>query len=72
VFVVGKDNRARLRLVQVANASGARAEIAAGLDAGELVIVGPSTTLVDGAPVRPAARSASSGAGGPAVGEVRR
>ncbi len=62
VFVVGKDNLARLRLVQLANASGDRAEIAAGLDSGELVVVQPSATLVDGAPVRAAARSASGAA----------
>jgi RND family efflux transporter MFP subunit len=72
VFVVGKDNRARLRLVQVANTSGIRAEIAAGLDSGELVVVQPSATLVDGAPVRPAARSTSLGASMPVAGEVRR
>lgn len=61
VFVVGKDNLARLRLVQVAGASGARAEIAAGLDPGEQVIVQPGATLVDGAPVRPSNRSAAAG-----------
>jgi RND family efflux transporter MFP subunit len=72
VFVVGQDNRARLRLVRVANISGARAEIAAGLDAGEQVVVQPSATLVDGAPVRAAARSASSAASASEVGEVRR
>jgi RND family efflux transporter MFP subunit len=72
VFVVGKDNRARLRLVQVANTSDARAEIAAGLDSGEQVVVQPSATLVDGAPVRPVARSASSAVSTPANGEVRR
>lgn len=72
VFVVGHDNRARLRLVQVASTVGARAEIAAGLDAGEQVVVQPSATLVDGAPVRPAARSASSAVGASAVGEARR
>jgi len=72
VFVVGKDNHARLRLVQVANASGARAEIVAGLDAGEQVIVEPSSTLVDGAPVRPAVHAASIAVGGSVVGEVRR
>jgi RND family efflux transporter MFP subunit len=59
VFVVDKDNRARLRLVQVANSSGPRAEVAAGLDSGEPVVVQPSPTLVDGAPVRPAGRSAA-------------
>jgi RND family efflux transporter MFP subunit len=72
VFVVGQDNRVRLRLVQVAKTSGARAEIAAGLDAGEQVVVQPSATLVDGAPVRPAARSASGAVSASAVGEVRR
>jgi RND family efflux transporter MFP subunit len=72
VFVVGKDNRARLRLVQVASAAGVRTEIAAGLDPGEQVVVRPSATLVDGAPVRPMARSASDAAGAPGAGEVSR
>jgi RND family efflux transporter MFP subunit len=72
VFVVGQDNRARLRLVQVANTSAGRADIAAGLDAGEQVVVQPSATLVDGAPVRPAARSASGAVSAPAGGEVGR
>ncbi len=57
VFVVDKDNRARLRLVQVANTVGSRAEIAAGLDAGERVVVEPGATLADGAPVRAVNRS---------------
>jgi hypothetical protein len=72
VFVVGTDNRARLRLVQVAKTSGSRAEIAAGLDAGEQVVVDPPATLVDGAPVRVASRSASSLPAGAALEEVRR
>jgi RND family efflux transporter MFP subunit len=72
VFVVDKDNRARLRLVQVAQASGARAEIAAGLDSGEQVVVQPSPTLVDGAPVRPSVRGAQVLPGGPAGAEARR
>jgi RND family efflux transporter MFP subunit len=72
VFVVDKDNRARLRLVQVANTQGSRAEIAAGLDSGEQVVVQPSATLVDGAPVRPAGRSASGAVSAAAVREVRR
>jgi RND family efflux transporter MFP subunit len=62
VFVVGKDSRARLRLVQVSNVSGGRAEVVAGLDAGEQVVVQPSPTLVDGAPVRPASHAASNDA----------
>lgn len=72
VFVVGRDNRARLRLVQIANMSETRAEIAAGLDSGELIVVQPSATLVDGARVRLVSRSASNAAGEPATGEVRR
>jgi RND family efflux transporter MFP subunit len=72
VFVVGKDNRARLRLVQVGNDAGGRTEIAAGLDAGEQVIVQPSAGLVDGAPVRAAGRSAANATTAPAAGEVRR
>ena len=59
VFVVDKDNRARLRRVQLANTAGERAEVAAGLDAGERVVVQPGATLVDGAPVRPSNRSAA-------------
>ncbi|RPH77166.1 MAG: efflux RND transporter periplasmic adaptor subunit, partial [Candidatus Rokuibacteriota bacterium] len=59
VFVVDKDNRARLRLVQLANTSGERAEVVAGLDSGERVVVKPGATLVDGAPVRPSNRSAA-------------
>jgi RND family efflux transporter MFP subunit len=62
VFVVGKDNRARLRLVQVSIVSGGRADVAAGLDAGELVVVQPPAALVDGAPVRPASHAASNDA----------
>jgi RND family efflux transporter MFP subunit len=65
VFVVGRDNRARLRLVQIAGdaASGDLVEIAAGLDAGEAVVRRPPVTLVDGAPVRPVVRSAATAAG---------
>lgn len=73
VFVVGKDNRARLRLVQVTGTlgSGDRAEIAAGLDPGEAVVSKPPATLVDGTPVRTAARSARN-AEANGTGEVRR
>jgi hypothetical protein len=52
VFVVGGDNRARMRMVNVGDDAGGRVEIAAGLDAGERVVVSPPPTLVDGAPVR--------------------
>jgi RND family efflux transporter MFP subunit len=72
VFVVGKDNRARMRLVQVARTSGPRAEIAAGLDSGEQVVVQPAPTLVDGAPVRPVARGAFDATHSPAGTEVGR
>jgi RND family efflux transporter MFP subunit len=63
VFVVGKDNRARLRLVQVAGSSATSAELAAGLDAGEQVVVKPGPAIVDGAPVRPSRLAAATAAG---------
>lgn len=71
VFVVDKDNRARLRLVQVAGTAGERAEIAAGLDTGEQVILQPSAALVDGSPVRASSKSAAASLSG-AVQEVVR
>jgi len=52
VFVVGSDNRARLRMVNAGWAAGGQVEIAAGLDAGESVVVNPPPSLVDGSPVR--------------------
>jgi hypothetical protein len=52
VFVVGSDNRARLRMVNVGAESGGRVEVAAGLDAGERVVLTPPAALADGAPVR--------------------
>lgn len=52
VFVVGADNRARLRMVSVAPASAGLVEVSAGLDAGESVVVSPPPALVDGTPVR--------------------
>ncbi len=58
VFVVGPDSRARLRLVQVGVPVDGRASVAAGLDAGESVVVEPPVSLVDGSPVRAVARSA--------------
>lgn len=51
VFVVGSDNRARLRLVNASEALDGRAEIRAGLEAGERVVVSPPPTLADGSPV---------------------
>jgi RND family efflux transporter MFP subunit len=71
VFVVGGDNRARLRLVQLARTSGERVEVAAGLDSGEQVVVQPPPALVDGAPVRPAARGAGNSAGMAATETLR-
>ncbi len=53
VFVVGPDNRARLRMVNAGQAIEGQVEIAAGLDPGEPVVVNPPPTLVDGNPVRP-------------------
>lgn len=52
VFVIGADNRAALRMVQVAAPSDAGEEIVAGIDAGERVVVSPPPMLVDGAAVR--------------------
>jgi RND family efflux transporter MFP subunit len=57
VFVVGGDGRARLRLVNAGEPVGGLVEIAAGLDPGESVVVSPPASLVDGSPVRAAARS---------------
>jgi RND family efflux transporter MFP subunit len=58
VFVVEKDV-ARLRLVQTGQEAAGRIEIAAGLDAGEPVVVRPPAGLADGRPVRPAAARVS-------------
>jgi RND family efflux transporter MFP subunit len=52
LFVVGADNRAFLRVVQLGAASDGAEEVVAGLDAGERVVVNPPLTLVDGASVR--------------------
>ncbi len=71
VFVVGSDNRARLRLVQVGPPVDGRVSVAAGLEPGESVVVEPPFSLVDGSPVRVAARSASAGGTPTAAGEVR-
>jgi RND family efflux transporter MFP subunit len=61
VFVVGSDNRAHLRLVQVGTVVDDRVNIDAGLDAGESVVMQPSESLVDGSPVRAVVRSAHVG-----------
>lgn len=50
VFVVG-DGRAHLRLVKTGRAHGDHLEILSGLNAGELVVVGPPAALRDGQPV---------------------
>ena len=72
VFVVGKDNRAHLRLVQAGPTIDGRVSIDAGLDAGESVVVQPGESLVDGSPVRPVVHSASAEGASPVAGEVRR
>ena len=72
VFVVGSDNRARLRLVQVGPPVDGRVSVAAGLDSGESVVVEPPVSLVDGTPVRAAARSASTGRALTVDGEISR
>jgi RND family efflux transporter MFP subunit len=60
VYVV-QDGVARLRLIQVGTTSSARAEVLAGLDAGESVVTSPLTQLVDGARVTSGAASARTG-----------
>jgi RND family efflux transporter MFP subunit len=52
VYVVDAENRARLRLVNVASTAGDLVEVLAGLQDGETVIVNPTPALVDGARVR--------------------
>lgn len=52
LFVVGADNRARLRVVNAAQPAAGLVEVSAGLDAGESVVVNPPPALVDGSPVR--------------------
>jgi multidrug efflux pump subunit AcrA (membrane-fusion protein) len=56
VFVADAD-RARLRLVQVGAVTGGQAEVLAGLDAGEPVVVAPPPSLRDGHPVRISGRA---------------
>jgi multidrug efflux pump subunit AcrA (membrane-fusion protein) len=51
VFVVGPDNRARLRLVNASEPVAGMVEIRAGLASGERVVVGPPPSLADGSPV---------------------
>ena len=72
VFVVGGDNRAHLRLVQVGATVDGRTRIDAGLEAGESVVAQPDPSLVDGSPVRAVSRSASAGDLSSVAGEVRR
>ena len=72
VFVVGSDNRARLRLVQVGDAVDGRVSVTAGLEVGESVVVEPPVSLVDGSPVRATVPSAGAGGTLTAAGEVRR
>jgi multidrug efflux pump subunit AcrA (membrane-fusion protein) len=61
VFVVDVDARARLRLVNVAAASGDLVEVLAGVSEGETVVVNPPAGLIDGTRVAPE----RSGAKGP-------
>jgi membrane fusion protein, multidrug efflux system len=72
VFVADRQNRARMRLVQVAGTRDGRAEIAAGLDAGEMVVVQPSPMLVDDTPIRAVNREAAADGRLPGLQEVRR
>jgi RND family efflux transporter MFP subunit len=72
LFVVGSDNRARLRLVQVGAPVAGRVSVTAGLEAGESVVVAPPVALVDGSPVRATARSSGDGGTTTAAVEVRR
>lgn len=72
IFVVGADNRARLRLVTVGARTDGAAEIAAGLDPGELVVVSPPPSLADGQQVRPRRTASESASTRPAAGEARR
>lgn len=50
VFVV-EEGKARLRLVKTGRRTGDKIEILAGLTGGEMVVVGPDASLVDGQPV---------------------
>ncbi len=52
VFVVGPDNRATLRMVQLGGSFDAEEEVVAGLEAGERVVANPPAILVDGGLVR--------------------
>jgi RND family efflux transporter MFP subunit len=72
VFVVGPDNRARLRLVQVSDAVDGRVSVTAGLEPGESVVIEPPASLVDGSPVRATPRAAGAGGVPTAAAEVRR
>jgi len=53
VYVVGADQRARLRLVNATEATGGFTDVRSGLLAGERVVLTPPVTLVDGAAVTP-------------------
>lgn len=55
-YVVDADNRARLRRVSVGHRNAEYAEIAAGLEEGERVVVYPSDRVIDGARVTARAR----------------
>jgi RND family efflux transporter MFP subunit len=60
VFVV-EDGVARLRLIQVGATSSRDAEVLAGLDAGESIVVSPLERLADGVRVKPAAEPSRAG-----------
>jgi multidrug efflux pump subunit AcrA (membrane-fusion protein) len=51
VWVVGKDNIARMRLVRTGRESGGRVEVLSGLSSGERIAVGEADKIVDGAKV---------------------
>jgi multidrug efflux pump subunit AcrA (membrane-fusion protein) len=51
VFIIGKDNVARMRLVTVGTTNGADVEILSGLDAGESIVSTPASVR-DGVMVR--------------------
>jgi HlyD family secretion protein len=52
VFTIDASGRARMRPVVVASTNDTGAEILSGLQSGELVVVKPPASLVDGAAVR--------------------
>jgi RND family efflux transporter MFP subunit len=72
VFVVGADNRARLRLVQVGAPADGRVIVAAGLDEGESVVAQPPPAMVDGSAVHAVTRSTRAAGPDAPAAEIRR